>query len=100
VPTDERSPYSEALLEANRKKTWWHKNRPAAPDLFDEEMSAVVERIRSSPTIGKEYPAAFRVPVRRVLLPKTENHVFYAVRDGEVIILSVWGARKRRGPKL
>ena len=26
-----------ALSEAKRKKTWWLKNRPAAPDLFEEE---------------------------------------------------------------
>lgn len=89
-----------ALLEAKRKKTWWQKNRRAAPDLFDEEMRAVIERIRSSPTIGTAYAATFRAPVRRVLLPRTENHLFYAVGEGEVVILSVWGARKKHGPKL
>ena len=90
-----------ALLEAKRKKTWWQTNRPSAPDLFDEEMQATIERIRSSPTTtGRAYPATFRAPVRCVLLPKTENHLFYAVRDGEIVILSVWGARKKHGPKL
>lgn len=89
-----------ALLEAKRKKTWWQENRPEAPDLFDEEMRAVIERVRSSPTLGVVYPAKFRALVRRVLLPKTENHLFYAVREGEIVILSVWGARKKHGPKL
>lgn len=41
---------------------------------------------------------ALRAPVRRVLLPKTETHVFYAVRDGEAVILSVWGVRRKHGP--
>lgn len=40
--------------------------------------------------------------VRRVLMPKTENHVYYEIdRDkGIAIILAVWGAPKEHGPKL
>ncbi len=46
------------------------------------------------------YPSAFDVVVRRVLMAKTNNHVYYAVHEGEVVVLSVWGAPRRRGPKL
>jgi hypothetical protein len=42
------------------------------------------------------------VVVRRVLLPKTHNHVYYETdrENGVVMILAVWGAPKGRGPKL
>ncbi len=38
--------------------------------------------------------------VRRVLLPKTLNHVYYAVDGEDVVVLSVWGALHEGGPKL
>jgi hypothetical protein len=52
------------------------------------------------PAIGAFYPASFEATVRRVLLPKTQNHVYYAVHDDQIVVLSVWGAPRRRGPKL
>jgi hypothetical protein len=40
--------------------------------------------------------------IRRRLLPKSEQHVYYAVdaAKGVIVIHTVWGARRRRGPKL
>ncbi len=81
-------------------KTWWQKNRPIAPNLFDDEMALAVERMRTSPTVGAVYPSSFGRPVRRVLMPKTKNHVYYAIREDEIVVLSVWGAPRGRGPKL
>jgi hypothetical protein len=40
--------------------------------------------------------------VWRLLLPKCAQHVYYAVDEasGEIVIYTVWGARRGRGPKL
>jgi len=89
-----------ALAEAKRKKIWWLQNRPAVPDLFEQELIATFDSIVAVPTIGAEYRADFAVNVRRVLMPKTRNHVYFAVNGEEVVILSVWGAQRARGPKL
>jgi len=90
-----------ALAEAKRLKTWWRENRPDAPDLFEEELNAALDRIAVKPNIGALYEQGnLDVPVRRVLLPKTKNHVYYAVQDDEIVVVSVWGAPKQRGPKL
>lgn len=90
-----------ALADAKRAKAWWHKNRPAARDLFELELTTTLDRIRTTPILGGAYQArGFEVPVRRVLLPKTQNHVYYAVEQDEIVVLSVWGARKGRAPKL
>lgn len=89
-----------ALSEAERCKTWWQKNRPAAPDLFDDEMAAAIGQIGAAPTLGAVYPSSFGRTVRRVLLPKTQNHLYYVVRDHEVVVVSVWGAPRAKGPKL
>ncbi|HEV3191102.1 MAG TPA: type II toxin-antitoxin system RelE/ParE family toxin [Polyangiaceae bacterium] len=89
-----------ALSEAERLKSWWQKNRPKAPDLFDEEMAIVIEQIGAAPALGAIYPSNFGRTVRRLVMPKTNNHVYYLVRDEEVVVLSVWGAPRRKGPKL
>ena len=88
------------LSEAKRIKSWWNANRPAAPDLFDDELSAAIEQLAGTPTIETLYPAAVGVTVRRLLLPTTQNHVYYTVAGHEVVVLSVWGAPRPRGPQL
>jgi hypothetical protein len=33
-------------------------------------------------------------------MPKTRNHVYYAIEGTEIVVLTIWGAPKGRGPKL
>jgi hypothetical protein len=80
---------SRALAEAKRVKTWWRRNRPAAQ----------TSSSRSSRRRFYE-EGDLDVPVRRVLLPKTLNHVYYAIDGEDVVVLSVWGGLHERGPKL
>jgi plasmid stabilization system protein ParE len=89
-----------ALSEAKRHKTWWRKNRLASPDLFEDEFSVTVRSIQATPSLGAVYPSRFDIVVRRVLVTKTKTHVYFTVTDSEVVILSVWGAARARGPKL
>jgi plasmid stabilization system protein ParE len=90
-----------ALAEAKRMKAWWRRNRPAAPDAFERELNAALDRIVQAPRLGRLYEEGdLGVPVRRVLLPKTLNHVYYAMDGDDVVVLSVWGALHDRGPKL
>lgn len=70
-----------ALREAERMKKWWRANRLDAPDLFDQEIAAAIERIcRSAPSVGAIYPSDFGRSVRKVLMPTTKNHVYYTVK--------------------
>jgi hypothetical protein len=89
-----------AASEADREQAWWREHRPKAPDLFDEELEQAIGQIVHGPTVGTIYPCGFPDVVRRVLLTKTKNHVYFTVYDGEIVILSIWGAPRRRGPKL
>ena len=81
-----------AESEAERKQTWWRANRPAAAELFDAELAATLDQLRKTPTIGTLYSSTFDAVVRRHLMPRTKNHVYYADHEGEVVVLSVWGA--------
>jgi hypothetical protein len=33
-------------------------------------------------------------------MPKTKTHVYWAIDDAKIVVVSIWGARKRRTPKL
>src|ERR1700678_3594365 len=89
-----------ALADAKRMKTWWRRHRQAE-GLFEEELDAALESIVATPSLGTVYEQEdLDVDVHRVLMPKTRNHVYYAVTATEVVVLTVWGAPKDRGPKL
>jgi plasmid stabilization system protein ParE len=90
-----------ALADAKRKKTWWQRNRPEAADLFEQKLDAALERIAASPVIGQRVEQrGGDVWVRRCLMPKTRNHVYYAIDGTEIVVLAIWGAPRGRGPKL
>jgi plasmid stabilization system protein ParE len=90
-----------AVAEAKEINTWWRKHRPASPDLFEQELDAALERIAAAGNVGTVYEKGnLEAPVRRVLLPKTKNHVYYSVEGDEIVVISIWGAPRERGPKL
>jgi plasmid stabilization system protein ParE len=90
-----------ALIEAEKIGAWWREHRPAASDLFEAELAAALAQIATAPTSGAPYSATnLDAPVRRILLRKTAVHVYYADVGQSVVIVSLWGARRRRGPKL
>jgi plasmid stabilization system protein ParE len=92
---------SPAQRQAERLDRWWRAHRDAV-NLFAHELAAAIARIASEPESGAPYVEREGILVRRVLLPKTRNHVYYEMyaASGEVMIVAVWGAPKRRVPKL
>jgi plasmid stabilization system protein ParE len=88
-----------ALREAKRLKIWWVHNRDEK-HLFDEELSQTIDMLVATPTLGTCYPSRTGVSIRRVLMKKTNNHVYFTVHEDELVVLSVWGAPRERGPKL
>jgi hypothetical protein len=92
---------ARAQRETNRIDAWWRKNRGAAPDLFLREVVYVVELLMHAPTLGNAYEAEhFDGPVRRVLLERSGCHLFYGLVGDELVILSIWDAHRKTGPKL
>jgi hypothetical protein len=70
--------------------------------LFDEELEHAVQQLKMQPTLGAVYQSLEDEVVRRLLLPKTLQHVYYVIDEalGAVVIHAIWGARRGRGPKL
>jgi plasmid stabilization system protein ParE len=89
----------EALSRIEAARDWWRENRDKAPDLFDDELTAALGRIRDAPLAGQRVPVRQGKPVRRTLLPKTGLHVYYDLRGDEVVVLTVWGAARGDEPR-
>lgn len=81
---------------------WWRTYRPAAPDLFDQELIHAVSVLMEQPHLGVVYTRLRGALIRRILLPQTEQYLYYAVDPvaSLVIIHTIWGARRGRSPAL
>jgi plasmid stabilization system protein ParE len=83
-------------------QSWWRENRPAAPDMFHQELEAAVQLLETSPLIGKLYPQAPRsgssafsdrsIPLPRLL--GSRPRVSHGDYPGDL----VRGTRKRTTP--
>ena len=91
-----------ARQQADRIDRWWRENRPAARDLFARELAEARALLAATPEADSPYAERQGVLVRRVLLPRSQQHVYYEVdRENDlVMILAVWGAPRGRGPRL
>jgi hypothetical protein len=80
-------------------------NRPGAEVVFEHELDELTKKLAAiSPRspLGVSDGAARGKPIRRVLLWKSQQHVFYSIEEstGSIVIRSIWGARRGRRPRL
>ena len=91
----------EAQRRFEAEDLWWRDHRDAG-DLFTDEFVRTLERLRASPEIGQSYRRSRGKLIRRLLMQRVHCHVYYSYDpERELIeIHSIWGAMRRRGPKL
>lgn len=91
----------EGDRQATEKERWWREHRPASPDLFADELSDLLDLIAHTPNVGAVYETVSGKPARRVLMPRTRNHIYFEVDEAHgVIVHAVWGTPRGRGPDL
>lgn len=92
----------EAEQQADEMDTWWRAHRPMAPGLFASELAEARASISAPPTPGVRYRARHGKVVQRMLMPKTRTHLYFEVDEEQelVVVLAVWGAPRRGGPRL
>jgi plasmid stabilization system protein ParE len=87
-----------ARRQIERAVRWWRANRPAAPDLLERELAAILDRIARSPELGRSmYPPSERLPgLRRVLLSRTRYHLYFAPdgASGVLNVVALWHAER------
>jgi hypothetical protein len=90
-----------ARREIERIDVWWRANRDHQ-DLFKEELANAEEFLANTPELAAVYVVRGRRKVRWLLLPKTDVKLYFWVdKKHEIVhVVSAWGARRGRGPKL
>ena len=91
-----------AQRQADKIEAWWVEHRPAAPTLFTDELAWTFQHLCQRSSAGVRWPTSRRPMLRRILMPRTENHVYFMVDEmtQTVHVLAVWGVPKGRTPKL
>jgi plasmid stabilization system protein ParE len=90
----------EAAAQNLIRKRWW-RERPKAPERFDEELATALAAITERPESFPVFSARDGRTVRRCLPSKTRCHLYFeVVTDAdEVWIVAARGAVQRRGPR-
>lgn len=88
----------EAQVQVQRIDAWWRENRPAASDLFADELEQALRALEGAPGLGVRYEP--RPGVRRLLLRQTHYHLYFLEEQERVHVLAVWSAFRGRGPGL
>jgi len=80
-----------------RERDWWVTNRQHV-DAFTSDLDRAINLIATLPGVSSSYT---RVPgMRRVFLERVGVHIYFTFDDESVIVRAIWGARRRRGPRL
>lgn len=82
-----------------REKAWWLENR-IHTEIFATELEAALQILALLPGAGTLYAHAGVAGLRRLYLPKVACHLYYTFDEHEVVIRALWGARRRRGPRI
>ncbi len=90
----------EADAQIQEIDVWWRANRPAAPDLFREELTGAFLSIRTLPQMGRPIRHHRVKGLRRVVLRATRYHAYYVVHRNAIFILAIWSAVRGSGPPL
>jgi hypothetical protein len=88
--------------QVERARAWWERHREKAPGPFAEELAEAENHLRAAPESGELWRIRGKRTIRRWLLRKTAQHLYYVYspEHDEILVLALWGARRGRGPRL
>ena len=90
----------QARAQVRRAKDWWTRNRGSSPEFLRDELTRALELLAEYPDVGRTYEHPEIPCLRRLLLRRTQYHLYY-VHDAaahEVVVLAFWSAARGRGP--
>src|SRR5512140_365311 len=88
-----------ARRQAAAKQTWWVTHRESASTMLRDELARVIGLLQQNPELGIRVRGR---EIRRVLLPETEQSIYYRVRPRarRIEVIALWGAAREFGPPL
>jgi plasmid stabilization system protein ParE len=92
----------DAAQQIREAAQWWHENRRASPELLGDELEQAFRLLTTHPFCGSTVPEAPKPGVRRLLLRKTQYHIYYLVSKSPeaVVVLAFWSTRRGSVPDL
>jgi len=93
---------AEAMGDAIIIDRWWREHRTAAPSAFRDDLDWLTRLLSEAALLGRRIRVRGSRHVRRVLMPRTLHHAYYAIDDEAdvVIVMRIWSAKRRRRPRL
>ena len=88
-----------AKLQLDALAAWWRLERRKARPLKTLFREAVA-RIRAAPKGRPDHLVIDGVLFRRMAIRTTPYHVYYTVREKDVVIAAVWSGEVEHGPPL
>ena len=92
----------QARAQVRRARDWWNRNRGSAPSLLKDDLTRALALLTEYPDIGRPYAHPEIPGLRRLLLRRSQYHVYYVheTAEREVVVLAFWSAVRGRGPVL
>ena len=82
--------------------TWWLANRDKAPTAFADDLRDAFNLLADLPGAGERVQHSRLKNARRLLMVRTQHHLYYEVDEGAqtVQILVLWHTSRRKDPSL
>ena len=89
-----------AMTQIERAELWWQGNRPAASGAFRADLHGAFILLLRQPGVGAKVGNTKLSGVRRLHLGRIRYFVYYQLREGELVVLSVWHSSRGKSPVL
>src|SRR5438132_10863716 len=92
--------FSRARRDITAAAAWWKANRPAAPELFEKELSTALHQLEEVPLSGPAARDARLGEFRRLSMNQTRYQLYYRInqRKDQVEVLRLWHMSRRGLP--
>jgi len=82
--------------------TWWLRYRDKAPLAFADDLEDAFRLLADVPRVGQPIPHPQLAALRRVLMARTQYHLYYVLDESglTVEILALWHSRRGSEPQL
>jgi plasmid stabilization system protein ParE len=82
--------------------SWWLRNREKAPFAFADDLHDALHLVADMPGVGQPVPHSKIRSLRRLLLARTQHHLYYSVDETSkaVEVLSLWHSSRSEEPQL
>ncbi|OGQ78404.1 MAG: hypothetical protein A2289_25090 [Deltaproteobacteria bacterium RIFOXYA12_FULL_58_15] len=81
---------------------WWREHRTAVASQVTDELKRVCAILADNPNAGIPYRHRRIQGIRKYRLSKTPYYLYYVthLEEGEIEVLALWSAVRKRGPPL